>query len=331
MSEAAIGNIIARQLARETGLHVQFHSAVAGKRGSSFDGSLTIGTASGSIDLPTEIKRNLRRARIQFLRERMSHEGGWVLLADYLSQPLQAELRANQINYADAAGNAFVNHRQMFILVEGRKNYPEEQPQDMLRPAEIATLFCLLIQPALLAESYRQLEQRLQTSKATLSGLFTLLKDKGYLSGKPGGYSFERCTELLEDIAIPFQDTFKPKLLIQRFRFARANGHETWASWQLPPGSCWGGEAAAFLRDGFLLPEEWTIYTSDSLHEMLRLLPVVPDSEGPISVYRQFWPDTLLPDSSRQTAPDVLIYADLISSGIGRNRQAALQMNLRVC
>ncbi|GAB4410397.1 MAG: hypothetical protein OHK0039_14760 [Bacteroidia bacterium] len=332
MNDIAIGAVVAQQLARETGLQVAFSSMThAGDDAMGFDGYLTIGTTSGVIDLPVEIKRNLRRARIRFLRDRLAHEASWILLADYLSQPLQQELRANQINYVDAAGNAFVNHQRLFILVEGRKNHLDKSPEGVFRPAEIGALLCLLFQPELLKEPYRRLEQQLATSKATLSGLFRKLREKGYLVGEPGSLRFQRCEALLDELATSFQDVFKPKLLVQRFRFARADGISTWPSWQLPTGTCWGGESAIHLQNGVLMPEEWTLYTSDALHHLLRYLPIVPDSEGPISVYRCFWPTSMMPGTFSPSAPDVLVYMDLIGSGVGRNRQAAKQMHLKVC
>lgn len=335
MKEATIGNTVADTLARETGLVVRFQpdelNLQTGKTSNwLFDGRLLIKSSSSDVSLLVEIKRNPRRALIPSLKQRIGEKMPWVLLADYLSQPLQKELRENQINYVDSAGNAFVDQDGLFLLVEGRKR--ESRADDKsYKPIELKALMCLLIQPDLLTCSYSQLEAKLSISRATFSGLFTKLKDKGFLKGETQDYRFHNCTRLQDEIAQPFSDMAKRKLLTKRYEFAKPDGYQTWSSWKLSSDTRWGGEPAISLLDDFLIPEEWTLYTKASAKDLLKYLPIIPDSEGPISVFQQFWPDEIESGPIKNTVPEILIYTDLIGSGHGRNKQAAQRIKLPVC
>jgi hypothetical protein len=336
MNENEIGHSAARRLSQETGWPVRFSRAHVGEKNlneQAFDGRLHLETHRQSLDLPVEIKRHMRRARLRFLRERWGDGGDWVLIADYLSQALQKELRANQINYLDVAGNAFLQHQDLFILVEGRKPESDlfKSEKGPFQPAELSLLFSFLIQPDLINASYRTLETRLNTSKTTLSGLISKLKLQGYLHGQPKQYQFQQVRHLLDSVAQSFHESLKPQILIQRFQFAKRNGHEDWQQWKLPDGTRWGGEAAAHLIDDFLYPEEWTLYGTDGVKDLLMTLPIKPESEGPITMYQQFWPSEIEESPHGNRVPIPVLYADLMGSGIGRNQQAAARLSLEQC
>lgn len=69
-----------------------------------------------------------------------------------------------------------------------------------------------------------------------------------------------------------------------------------------------------------LKPEKFTIYSNKELPVIARSLNLVPDPDGNVEVVQKFWHDE---ESDKTIVPALLIYADLINSGFGRNIEIA--------
>ena len=96
-----------------------------------------------------------------------------------------------------------------------------------------------------------------------------------------------------------------------------------WQQVPLPAGTRWGGEPAAhLLLDGYLLPQDFTLYSSATRGELMRTMRLVPDPSGAVQVLvppagtqpPAPWPDCVFP---------LLVYADLLLSGDPRNQEVA--------
>ena len=83
----------------------------------------------------------------------------------------------------------------------------------------------------------------------------------------------------------------------------------------------WGAEPAAAILTNHLLPEKFSIYTTQSWQNMGQDLGLVPDGNGKIEVLQIFWKQSQT--DNKQTTPPLLIYADLIGSGYSRNIETA--------
>ena len=90
---------------------------------------------------------------------------------------------------------------------------------------------------------------------------------------------------------------------------------EHWADILLPSQAWWGGEPAAFLRDGYLRPQKWDVYVEESADCLIATGRMIPDPEGEIYVYRKFW--------TGEDIPIIVVYADLLSTGDDRCTEAA--------
>ncbi|WP_227806219.1 type IV toxin-antitoxin system AbiEi family antitoxin [Algibacter lectus] len=76
---------------------------------------------------------------------------------------------------------------------------------------------------------------------------------------------------------------------------------------------CGGGEPGGAILTENLRPEKFTLFTDLDLSEVARSLKLVPSENGEIEILQKFWKN----DSENQkTAPALLIYADLINSGL---------------
>ncbi len=84
--------------------------------------------------------------------------------------------------------------------------------------------------------------------------------------------------------------------------------------------SLWGGEPAAAILTNQLAPEKFSIYTNESWLNIGQDLGLVPDSNGSVEILQLFWKDNKI---AKQVTPALLVYADLIGSGYGRNIEMA--------
>jgi|TARA_R100000501_G_C2628418_1_gene122621 hypothetical protein len=102
------------------------------------------------------------------------------------------------------------------------------------------------------------------------------------------------------------------------------NGHlKNWRSLKLysENGSIlWGGEPGGALLTDSLRPEKFTVFTDLELSQVAKTLDLIPSETGTVEVLQKFWKGN---DTNGKTAPALLVYADLINSGYGRNIETA--------
>jgi len=84
----------------------------------------------------------------------------------------------------------------------------------------------------------------------------------------------------------------------------------------------WGGETAAALKTMNLNPKYFTLYTDQNWQEFERDLRLIPNETGKLEILEIFWDESnigMMPG----LVPGLLIYADLVGSGVERNIEIA--------
>lgn len=81
----------------------------------------------------------------------------------------------------------------------------------------------------------------------------------------------------------------------------------------------WGGEPGGALLTDNLRPEQFTVFTDLELSQVAKTLGLIPSETGTVEVLQKFWKG----NNTSKTAPALLVYADLINSGYGRNIETA--------
>jgi hypothetical protein len=126
---------------------------------------------------------------------------------------------------------------------------------------------------------------------------------------------------MLDEWALAYARTLRPKLLIARYR---APMLQDWQQWQPEKeGALWGGEPAAAILTQYLRPGILTFYTKKIPGRMIldRKMTVVPNrlTEDPIIEFRnKFWDFDVPPMDKPHIVPPALVYADLLATGDGR-------------
>ena len=122
---------------------------------------------------------------------------------------------------------------------------------------------------------------------------------------------------------VAYKETFQPTIEIGRFRFANNENFIHWRNVQLREGEIyWGGEPAGDLLTDYLRPGELTLYTTETRNELMRNYRLIPDQNGDVKIYRQFWKNEFNTEN-QITVPPLLVYTDLMNTGNNRCQETA--------
>jgi hypothetical protein len=124
--------------------------------------------------------------------------------------------------------------------------------------------------------------------------------------------------ELLNKWITEFEQTLKPTLFKQRFRFQNEN--QDWRAIQLnQEKTVWGGEPAGDILTNHLRPEKFILYTKETIKDLMLNYRLMPDDEGNIWAYDLFWNGQF----NKNTAPKELVYAELMLGNDKRSKETA--------
>ncbi|MHB0756247.1 type IV toxin-antitoxin system AbiEi family antitoxin [Polaribacter sp. M15] len=251
-----------------------------------------------------------------------------ILIAEYISKKATEELKEREINYIDTAGNAFIKYNELIILIEGQKKAKKEKTNQSraFQEAGLKIIFQLLYTQEHLQYSYRRIAEKADVSIGSVSNVMAELEELNYLLKTDDKRVLKNKNELLERWMVGYNSVLKPRISRKKMRFLDKDFQQQWKNinTDINDGAIlWGGEPGAAILTHNLRPEKFTIFTDLDLSEVARSLKLVPSENGEIEILQKFWKN----DSENQkTAPALLIYADLINSGFGRNIETAKQI-----
>ena len=256
------------------------------------------------------------------------HKEGNLLVASYISGPAKQCLRERGINYLDAAGNAFLKHGQLLVLVETGKSVrpsPSQRGRAFTK-AGLRVVFQFLTNPLAVNLPYREIAILAGVSLDTVSKTVKDLLFNTYLIEQERGvYTLNREEQLAEQWVTFFNQVLRPKLKSAHFTFGKTGGMERLVS-SCPPDAL-SGELAADLLGTELIGERVTLYTEQPFHLLAKSLGLVPTGqEGIVTLVQCFWDGASIQDTDRQTVHPLLIYADLLHVPTPRNLAAAAEL-----
>ena len=304
-----------------TGLNINVES-----RRNEYDGIIDI---NGHV-FTVEAKNELRKENKGFLYARLDElkaktKRPTLIIAKYITSDVALELRENGINYLDVAGNCFIKYGELLLHIVGQKVHKKEKTNQAkaFQEAGIKIIFNLLSNPDNLQLSYRELAELADVSIGSVSNVMTELEEQNFILKTKLKRVLKNKPALLERWVVAYQDVLRPRLAKKRMRFIRPDLSKTWKEITFDNQSeitLWGGEPAAAILTNQLIPEVFTIYSTQSWQYIGDEMAFVPDPNGKIEILQIFWKQS--PDN-KQTTPPLLIYADLIGSGFSRNIETA--------
>lgn len=253
-----------------------------------------------------------------------------LLVTSYLSTFLAEECRNLGLNFIDTAGNALIDVPGHFVFVVGKPRlspFPTHSKNHALRTSNgLRIVFALLTEPELLNRSQRDIAQYARVALGSVGKTLDDLVRQGHLNTTDSrSRRLLAHDELARDWSRQYPISLRGKLNPRRYS---TTGRQWKEIALLPDQAVWGGEPAASQLDGYLQSAEATIYTWMPRERFLMEHRLRPDAGGDIEILDAFWesPDPNASARNSALAPALLVYADLISSHDGRNREAAAKL-----
>jgi len=189
----------------------------------------------------------------------------------------------------------------------------------------IKIIFNLLNNPENLQLSYRELAELADVSIGSVSNVIKELEQQTFILKTNTKRILKNKDKLLERWVVAYQDVLRPRLVKKQMRFFRQKIEQNWKEIYLDNKddiTLWGGEPAAALLTNHLVPEKFSIYTTQSWQNACQDMGLVPDINGNVEILQVFWKRKQVLNN-QITTPPLLVYADLIGSGFSRNIETA--------
>ena len=263
-----------------------------------------------------------------------------VLLAFDTSTPQgRALLRRHRIPYLDQYGNLYLPGP------DGRTRLLFEDPSVFGRVKaeggsytknDLRVLYAFITQaPASFGGAQGELARVAGVSDAAVTRALSKLEGNGYSRNREQ-LGVEQCEQLIRTWAEHYVNTLKPKLKSRRFRPLGIPGD--WRKLPLLPGYLYYSSVAAAAVEQFDIVAGSVIEVYGPLDEAMfeaRSLRWLPDSEGPLICYDQFWRkptiEWRLTGRSEHATIPLLTYADLLASKDVRASELAEKEVLPLC
>lgn len=241
-------------------------------------------------------------------------------------------LQREGINYVDLRGNAYIEFDDILIDIQRRPSarssfhvgvdrQPADRTGNLFTTKRVQILFALLAWPHLVKSPLRSIAEVSRTSLGQTQKTLQLMEEQGFLTTQ-GGRVLRRREDLLQLWVSAYPSLIGASARQRGF----AGSPEGW----LPVAGQTlyiSGEAAA---PGIRNSETLTLYAETFDPQLAVVNRWRHDPDPNIFVRSQFWRDPSHQDRSATgdvlRAPDLLIYADLLASGDGRQAEAAHQL-----
>ena len=324
--------IVDRTLAQLRNLGVQgsIDSRLPPAHAADYRGLLVRGSKRRSFHI--EVRRSLRPSTLGPLVLKLQKlKPAPLLLTEYVTPQVAKRLRSHDIAFADAVGNAYLSLAGDIVYVVG--NPPESRPRAetvarAFQSTGMRVVFTLLCDPTLVSLPTRELASIVGVANGTVSRVVSDLTALGFVStAGRRARKLHNLKGLLERWVMMYPAQMRPTLLQRRL----SGGQSDW--WQdeafAPPDVVLGGEAAADRLGAAIRPETVTLYARSRarpINEIIARHRLRTDPHGEIEIMEAFWPTQIAADRP-ELAPTLLVYADMLAIGHGRNLEAARRLH----
>jgi hypothetical protein len=295
-------------------------------RDQGIDGVVTLTRDGKTIEYVFQVKRSVTRSFIGPLSLAFGKElGKRLLVTDYVNPLLADELRRRHVQFIDAAGNAYLDRRGLLVFVAGRRDSRQRGRQKAVRAFRGAGLkvgFVLVSMPDLASEPQRTIASTARVALGSVAAVLEGLRELGFIADVREKRRLLHRERLLDQWTEAYARQFFATLEMGRFS---GTSSDWWRHTDLGKyGAQWGGETAAALLQGHLVPEQTIIYADEMPAALLKQHRLRADASGSIVLRRRFW--NAVPAPRSDVVPPLLIYADLVSAGDARSLASAKQV-----
>ncbi|MDT8394606.1 MAG: type IV toxin-antitoxin system AbiEi family antitoxin [Bacteroidales bacterium] len=292
-------------------------------QGGAFDGIITIKIKDRHIAFAAEVKQEFRLYQIEELLNRKRGEHPLMIIATKLFPKIKEHLKAKNIAYLEASGNAFIKQNDLLILIEGQKPIQKTKirPNRAFTKTAVKLLFLFLTDEEWLNRPYREIAKMAGIALGAIPIIINALQDLGFIvKVDEKRYMLANKEELLKRWITAYGEKLKPGIRLGKF----VVGENTIKNWKEIPlqveDTVWGGEPAADILTDYLDPERFTLYTKLKTADLIKNYRIIPEKNGQVEIFEMFWK---LDTEKWDTAPPLIVYADLMNTDDSRNIEVA--------
>mgnify|MGYP000400595240 CR=1 FL=1 len=282
------------------------------------DGTLTFQWNGRDYPFIMEVKKEVRQHQVYQLEKYKDKYQDIIVVAECLFPKIKEHFRALNIAYLEANGNFFMKTDQFYFFIDtnDKLTAKRETANRAFTKTGLKVLFQFLQDPDLINKPQREIAEKAGVGLGNIPQVIDGLKQTGYIiTLKKNSYLWENRKGLLNRWIDEYDTVLRPKLLKGKYTLKKS-----WGDIDLHKGlTAWGGEPAADILTHYLRPEKFTLYTKETQRDLLKNYRIVPRADGELEVLEMFWPQ----DVNKNTAPPILIYAELLLEGGKRNKETA--------
>jgi len=274
------------------------------------DGKLMLQIENTETQYNVEIKKELRSHHLPQIELLNKEYSPFMLVVGRLFPKIKEQLQKENIPYLEANGNVFIKNQRNLIWMDGNEpiRIESEAESRAFTKTGLKVVLLFLLDEKWLNKTYRQIAAHAGTTIGNITHILNGLKKENLLlplSKKE--YKLNDKKKLLDKWIATYELKLKPTLTIGTFRFLKQEDFLNWKNITLQnEKSYWGGEPAGDLLTNYLRPAELTLYTTESMNDLIKNYKLIPDDKGNVKVYQKFWPGNEM--------PPLLVYADLINT-----------------
>ncbi|WP_026768046.1 type IV toxin-antitoxin system AbiEi family antitoxin [Asinibacterium sp. OR53] len=281
------------------------------------DGEIDFDFRNKHMRVFAEIKKEIKPYQLPDIEARAKKYEPYMIVADRIYPATKEQLRKKGIGYLDTAGNIYLDHDNIMIWQEGNKQKEDKKKAVTNRAftkTGLKAVFYLMLNEHALNQPYRQTAEITGIALGNIKYIIDGLKEAGYILRMDDRKCLlQNKKALLERWIAGYREILKPALLIGNFRFTNNDtAHNLFGPAFINDEITVGGEPAAERITKYLHPEIYTLYTTLVKTDMLRRFKFIPDAKGNIEIYRKFWNEKFIAEDNLNTAPLILVYADLV-------------------
>ena len=210
----------------------------------------------------------------------------------------------------------FVDHNETFHI--------KDEKDRAFTKTGLKVVFLFLLDEVWIQKTYRAIAKAAGVALETIGYVINGLKKRKYLVKKDEkNYQLVRKEELIDEWIAAYETELKPKLHKGNFAFIGEKQAVDWKDMALDSQTVWGGEAGGELITGMLRPQILTLYTTHNKGSIMKEFRLKPDPNGEVQAHEPFWNI----EDGQETAPPLVIYADLILTGDERNFNIAEKLH----
>ncbi|MCP5063407.1 MAG: winged helix-turn-helix transcriptional regulator [Ignavibacteriae bacterium] len=250
-----------------------------------------------------------------------------ILISRFINKKLATLLKDMGINFIDTVGNTLIKVPPLFIFIKGNRqsdnltNKFSGSKKAKYKTAALQLIFSLLCNPGLERNPYREIAGLSNIALGTVQIYMRQLENDGFIIRRNRNVIELLNKEKLFHLWVEdYPQQIKAKNIIGRYEIKNQNIdiEDTLEDYN----ALLGGETAAAKITNYIRPFIHTVYIRKRVGEFILRNRLMKRPNGDIELMKKFW-NFDDENSQYNLVPNILIYADLISTNDQRNIETA--------